>query len=158
MPLSLAMLVVLSICGKMRTQFLWNLNMFFVYMWLSREIPLHDIKFASTKYGPFCNRIKKVIKYLEEHDYVSSHYTPYMYQDDLDILINDTFFEESLVYVLTDEGEKYAKKIAKLYHIDLTNPKIRNTLNIDFYDDTAFLLEAVRINYPSMIIGKKEKA
>lgn len=158
MSLQNALLIVLYLNeGKARTQFIWNLLLFFAYMELSDTVPMNPIKFTSTKFGPWCHKIPMILSALETKGLIAT--PPWDLEDDgFDDDIAKEYIEPKY-YILTDNGRKVISLLLDTYHIDLQAQEIdcfREQLQL-FICDTVFLIEIVKELYPDMIRSKYEK-
>jgi hypothetical protein len=151
MPLRDALLVVLHLMkGKASNQFSWNLHLFLYYMWLSDCIPIHDLKFTPTRYGPWCHKIIKEINKLEQQDYISRAWSDIMYHDELDDLIAGEF-TEPVGYYATEKARTYTES---LYNKHAIKSNRINQATLHMEDNIPFLMEAVYHNFPEMIRSK----
>ena len=151
-----ALLVVLYLMkGKITTQFEWNLRVFLVSMWCSKEVPMRAYKFVATPYGAWCYKIKKEIQYLEENNYISNWLSAVEYCPEIDMMINNTFFEKAITYNITEKGEKHVKHIAKVYKFDLENPRLKTKLYLTDTMDIPYIIHILKIQFPKLVKRKK---
>jgi hypothetical protein len=152
LALNEALLVTLYIMGgSVPTQFEWNLRLFLVYMWYTAEIPMRPFKFKATRYGAWCHQTKKSIQVLEHKGFTSAVYSPISYRAEIDCMINQQFFEESITYMLTDEGEAYVKKVAKLFSIDIDSHAILSKLYLTDTMDIPYIISIMKTEFSDMI-------
>lgn len=157
MRLSDALLVTMYLLGgKTTTQFTWNLQLCLIYMWCSDTIPIRPLKFVCTNYGPWNYRSKKEILHLFDKEYISDSYSDIEYIAEIDSMINDTFFDETISYRLTELGEKQVKKLCKVYKIDLTKVDISSMFYTIEEADIPTLVSVIREHFPEMVKRRKK--